>query len=130
MAKFFYKALKDNKTEVKGYVEAESSREAREKIRNLGFLPTNIHEESFETPAAEKTVPKVKSLSLSEKILFTSELHVMIASSIPIIDALETVEEQAHKPKVQILASDLKDMTKFLILYILDFVRLGRSQEV
>lgn len=67
MAKFFYKALKDNKTEVKGYVEAESSREAREKIRNLGFLPTNIHEESFETPAAEKTVPKVKSLSLSEK---------------------------------------------------------------
>lgn len=33
----------------------------------------------------------------------------MIASSIPIIDALETVEEQAHKPKVQILASDLKD---------------------
>lgn len=109
MAKFFYKALKDNKTEVKGYVEAESSREAREKIRNLGFLPTNIHEESFETPAAEKTVPKVKSLSLSEKILFTSELHVMIASSIPIIDALETVEEHAHKPKVQILASDLKD---------------------
>lgn len=109
MAKFFYKALKDNKTEVKGYVEAESSREAREKIRNLGFLPTNIHEESFETPAAEKTVPKVKSLSLSEKILFTSELHVMIASSIPIIDALETVEEHAHKPKVQILARDLKD---------------------
>lgn len=68
MAKFFYKALKDNKTEVKGYVEAESSREAREKVRGLGFLPTNIYEETFEKPAVETTPAKISHLSLSEKI--------------------------------------------------------------
>lgn len=109
MAKFFYKALKDNKTEVKGCVEAESSREAREKVRGLGFLPTNIYEETFEKPAVETTPAKISHLSLSEKIFFTSELQVMVASGIPVVEALETVEEHAHKPKIKLLARDLKE---------------------
>lgn len=109
MAKFFYVALKNNKTEVKGYVEAQDSREARDKIRGLGFLPTNIYEETFEKPKVEKTSPKVTSLSLSEKIFFTSELQVMLASSISVIEALDTVEEHAHKPKIKIIAQDLKE---------------------
>lgn len=109
MAKYFYKALKNNKTEVSGYVDAESSRDAREKVRGLGFLPTNIFEESFEKPEVNITPPKVSKLSLSEKIFFTSELQVMLSSSIPIIEALETVEEHAHKQKIRIIARDIKE---------------------
>ena len=109
MGRYFYKALKNNKTEVKGYIEAEDSRDAREKIRQLGFLPTNIYEETFEKPDVVKTVPKVTHLSLSEKIFFTSELQVLVASSIPVVESLATIEEHAHKPKIRILAGDLKE---------------------
>ncbi len=109
MAKFFYKALKNNKIEVKGYIEAENPREARDKVRGLGFLPTNIYEETFEKHPVENSVAKISRLSLSEKIFFTSELQVMLASSIPMIEALTTVEEHAHKPKIRIIANDLKN---------------------
>lgn len=110
MAQYFYKALKDNKTEVKGYVEAQSPREARDKIHKLGFLPTNIYEESFEKqPVEQRAVVKINRLSLSEKIFFTSELQVMTSSGIPIVEALATVEEHAHKPKLILLAKDLKE---------------------
>ena len=109
MAKYYYKALKNNKTEVSGYVDAENSRDAREKVRGLGFLPTNINEETFQKPVIKMEPPKITHLSLSEKIFFTSELHIMLSSSIPIIEALETVEEHAHKPKISLLAKDLKE---------------------
>ena len=109
MAKFFYKALKNNKIEVKGYIEADNPREARDKVRGLGFLPTNIYEETFEKTKIESPVSKISSLSLNEKIFFTSELQVMLASSIPMIEALTTVEAHAHKPKIRVIAKDLKD---------------------
>ena len=40
MAIYNYIALKNNKDIVKGKVDAQSLREARESIRNLGFIPT------------------------------------------------------------------------------------------
>lgn len=110
MAQYFYKALKNNKTEVKGYIEAESPKEARDKIHKMGFLPTNIYEESFEKKAfPSNKASKIEYLSLSDKIFFTSELEVMISSEISIAEALETLENHAHKPKLIMLARDLKE---------------------
>lgn len=112
MKKFYYKALKENKKEeVSGFIDAETPREAREKVRQLGFLPTNIHEEN---PLAEKvetitSEPVITSLTLDEKIFFTSELQVMLSSSISMIEALNVIVEHAHKPKIKKLAADLQE---------------------
>lgn len=45
MAIYNYVALKNNKDLVKGKVEAEDLRDAREQVRKLGFLPTKVYEE-------------------------------------------------------------------------------------
>ena len=45
MAIYNYIALKNNKDIVKGKVNAEDLREARESIRSLGFIPTKVYEE-------------------------------------------------------------------------------------
>ena len=51
MKKFYYKALtKEKMKQVSGYIDAETPREAREKVRQLGLLPTNIYEEEHFTP--------------------------------------------------------------------------------
>ena len=110
MAQYFYKALKNNKTEVKGYIEAESPKEARDKIHKMGFLPTNIYEESSEKKVHDANKSSyIDFLSLSDKILFTSELQVMLSSEISIAEALETLENHAHKPKLIMLARNLKE---------------------
>lgn len=107
MARFHYKALKNNKVEVKGILEAENAEEARFKIQQLGFVPTNIFEEHVEKPVIQQSTT-LKSLSLNDKLLFTSELCVMLASGISVPEALETAEIHAPKPQIKLLASDLK----------------------
>lgn len=75
MTKFQYKALK-NKTEfVEGEIEANSPREARQKILALGFLPTKVYTECCgeKQSYAEQSsvlvghIQNVKRLSLNEK---------------------------------------------------------------
>ena len=45
MTIYNYIALKNNKDIVKGKVNAEDLREARESIRSLGFIPTKVYAE-------------------------------------------------------------------------------------
>ena len=84
MAKYKYNALKSNNNIINGEIEASNPREAREKIRELGFLPTKIYlEQSLESQQSSDLISKevnssqinVSHLSLQEKIMFTSELE-------------------------------------------------------
>ena len=112
MKKFYYKALtKEKMKQVSGYIDAETPREAREKVRQLGFLPTNIYEEEPFTPIkANDAVSNiaVNRLSLDEKIFFTSELQVMLSAGIAMLEALNVISEHAHKQKIKLLAEDLR----------------------
>ena len=114
MAKYFYTALKDNKDLVKGEIEARNAREAREKIRELGFLPTKVYSEDaeFKDETISLTTTensRVSYLSLQEKIMFTSELEVMLSAGIPIIEALTTIENNSPKYKLKIICADIKN---------------------
>ena len=105
MAKYLYSALKNNNQIVKGEIEASNPREAREKIRKLGFVPTKVYTESvFVEPVEQEynlntaeTVHHITHLSLQEKIMFTSELEVLLSSGIPIIEALQSIEYNSPK---------------------------------
>lgn len=116
MAKFQYTALKNNKEIVKGGVEAASSREAREKIRQLGFIPTKVYMEEFQQPSIENNLPysgqyadkKITFLSLKDKISFTGELEVMLSAGIPILEALQTIEINAPSSKIKSICSNVK----------------------
>ena len=46
MAKYQYSALKNNNQIITGEIEAANPREAREKIRKLGFVPTKVYTEA------------------------------------------------------------------------------------
>lgn len=117
MSKYYYRALKNNNQIVKGEIEASNHRDAREKIRELGYLPTKIYTEVSEE---EKSVDNslhvshvtessnVSFLSLGEKIMFTSELQVLLSSGISILDALESIELNSPKHKIKTICSNLK----------------------
>lgn len=115
MAKYFYNALKSNSQLVKGEVEAASPREARDKIRKLGYLPTKVYVETVsdiensvvEKLPSENKNKKISFLSLSDKILFTSELEIMLASGIPILEALHSIEINTPKEKLRQIAGEL-----------------------
>ena len=77
MAIYNYIALKNNKDIVKGKVNAEDLREARESIRSLGFIPTKVYEEKTKgeednEKKAEVKGGKIKKLGLQDRMDFTS----------------------------------------------------------
>ena len=111
MPKFKYTALKVNKQFVDGEIEAYDLREAREKIRLLGFLPTKVYNEET---VAEKIVQhenvegKNLFLNLTQKISFTGELETMLSAGIPILDALVNIETNSHDLKLKEMAFTLR----------------------
>ncbi len=118
MGKYFYSALKNNKQIIKGEIEAASPREAREKIRQLGYIPTKVYIENYdisgETMVHNNVSPtysakRIKNLSLNDKILFTSELQVMLSSGIPILEALHVIESNTPKLKLRQLSNEIKE---------------------
>ncbi len=117
MTKFQYRALKNNKEFVKGEVEASSLREAREKIRLLGFIPTKIYVEEYSKSSsvsnssgsnAQSSKKDINFLSLKDKISFTSELEVLLSSGISILEALEVLEINSPSMNIKSICTTLK----------------------
>lgn len=116
MAKYKYKALQNNTQIVEGEVEAQSLREARELIRKLGFIPTKVYtEDAPQTQVQivtkqEKSTAKVpiKHLSLAQKINFTSQLETLLSAGIPILEALQTIENNSPDVKLKTISLNLR----------------------
>lgn len=115
MAVYNYNAIKNGKEIVKGKIEADSLREARENIVKLGFIPTkveedidkNLIEDSEKTNKSGKP-KKLPTLKLQDKIDFTSTLQILAQSGIPIIESLLFIENDAAKLRVRLVAQELR----------------------
>ena len=113
MTIYNYIALKNNKDIVKGKVNAEDLREARESIRSLGFIPTKVYEEKTKSEEdnekkTEVKGGKIKKLGLQDRMDFTSTLQILAQSGIPIIESLMFIENDAAKLKVRLVAKELR----------------------
>lgn len=112
MTIYNYVALKNNKDIVKGKIEADDLRGARDGIRKLGFIPTKVYEEKSKNDLKDVLTNinpgKIKNLRLGERIDFTSTLQILAQSGIPIIESLMFIENDAARPRVRIVARELR----------------------
>ena len=104
---FNYVALKDNKDVVKGKIEAADHKEARQLIRQMKLLPTQINEDVKSENQTVKS-KKLQPLSLQDKIDFTSTFQILLQSGIPVIEALMFLETDAAKEKLRNVAQELR----------------------
>ena len=101
---YSYKAIKSGK-ELKGEVTASNLKDARDIIRKMGLVPTQIIEFSDNK---YKKKDQISSLSLSEKIDFISTLQILLTSGIPAVESLMFMEQEAAKKKIRDMAKILK----------------------
>lgn len=108
MKRYFYRALKDRKEVVTGFVEAENQEDAKTKITQMGFLPAGIYSED-KIPKDIKLPSKtfIKKLGLKELMFFTSEFQMLVDSGISVFEALESLSRHAPSRKISIFADDL-----------------------
>jgi type IV pilus assembly protein PilC len=112
MAIYSYTALKNNKDIISGKIEAESLKEARANIRDMGFVPTKVTEDrvggAADKDIKEKKAPPIKTLNLQERIDFTSTMQILAQSGIPIIESLMFIENDAARKRVRAVAHELR----------------------
>ena len=107
MAIFVYTALKENKVTVTGRIEAFDAQDARNKLRDMNLLPTLVNELNDKKEGKIKA-GKIQSLSLREKIDFTSTLEILTSTGIPIIEALLFIEQNSDSQKVRSMSQEFR----------------------
>ena len=110
MALYFYQAFSKDGKKVSGYLDAASSVGVREKLMQQGIYPISI------VPAQEHGSSWwrslfVRTISVKEKILFTSQLAVLLKAGVPLLQSLELLVEQFTGSARSMLVS-IKDEVK------------------
>ena len=102
---YSYTALKQGREIVKGEITASNLKDARDVVRKMGLVPTQINEYS---DAKAKKAARIAALSLSEKIDFISTLQILLTSGIPAVESLMFMEQEAAKKKIRDMSKILK----------------------
>ena len=108
MGRYFYRAIKDRKEVVTGYLEAKSQEDAKKRVVDMGFMPAGIYSED-KIPRELRTLTRnyIKNISLRDRMLFTSELQMLLDSGISTFEALHSLAEHAPSKKIAFFAADL-----------------------
>lgn len=102
MPAYQYKALDDSGKMQKGVLEADSARQIRQQLRDKTLLPVEVVAVSEQDKKTTGFRLK-KSVSAYDLALITRQLSVLLASSIPLEQALASVAKQAQKSHIKSL---------------------------
>ena len=110
MAAFEYQAVTANGRKKKGVLEADTIRQVRQQLREKGWLPLSV------TPASaqEKQSAQRRGFSFKRKVkakdlaLITRQLSTLVASALPIEQALMAVADQTEKARLKNLLMSVR----------------------
>jgi general secretion pathway protein F len=105
MAAFDYVALDQRGRKQKGVLEADSSRQMRQLLRDRGLTPLTIEASSAKQQQQQKSFSNLLAshISVKELALFTRQLATLVQASLPLEEALSATAAQTSKPKVRSL---------------------------
>jgi type II secretory pathway component PulF len=112
MAIYKYRAKKDPQNMTEGKVEANSEKEAIEKINFLGLIPVQIEQESQgqQQSGGVSFAPNQRvKLRGREITVFSRQLASLLKSGVPILKSLNIIAEQSDSP---VLKSTLGNIYK------------------
>lgn len=102
MTAYNYRAIDPRGQAKKGSLEADSERQARQQLRDLGLLPTQIDAVSLQTEQLQSSGFRLeRSLANSDVALFTRQLSTLVESSIPLEEALHAITRQTDNRRLK-----------------------------
>src|SRR5690606_33531269 len=100
MAAFSYAALDTTGKEQRGVLEADSSRQVRQMLRDRGLAPLRI-EPAVKAAGVRRGLRLAgPSLGVAELALVTRQLATLLQAAMPLEEALGAVSRQSEKAKV------------------------------
>lgn len=110
MPKFSYIAKSPSGEEKTGLSDAKDAHELAKVLKNQGFILVNAKEsEKKKKMNIQISIPFIGGVSLTDKMMFTRNLQVMIASGLPLPRALGTLALQTKNAKFKSALLDIKE---------------------
>jgi type IV pilus assembly protein PilC len=94
MARFVYRAWDQSGRLETGVMEADSPRVAAASLQARGYLVTSVVEQE-QVVGAVRQVQRFFRINRQDLVLFTRQLATMLSAGLPIVTALNVLEEQA-----------------------------------
>ncbi|NDD91142.1 type II secretion system protein GspF [bacterium] len=90
-----FKAFTTDGKPQKGFIEAENSKVARQKLKKQGLMVTEITEKSASKPSTSQSIPFFGGrVGVKDVALMTRQLASLVKANIPLVEALNALVEQ------------------------------------
>ncbi len=110
MTTFAYKARNVSGQSVSGQMEAVSKSEILEKLRRLGYLPTEVTE-PFPTFHVGSLLNQLQWLKQEDLAMFNIQLSNLLQAGVPLLSSLQTMSSQIEN---RMLRSTVDSVAKFV----------------
>ena len=108
MPTFRYKAYNAAGGSVAGIVDADSERQALQQLKGQGLMPREVHEEGA-TEDVSTSFSFQRSISAADLALFTRRLATLVASSVPLFEAMGSLYEQEESGMLKQVLARVRD---------------------
>lgn len=114
MPVYEYTALDSTGKGIRGMIDAEGSRAARQKLRKQGIFPTSLTlTESREERAVYRREiqirPSRRRAGMRDVAIFTRQMGTLIASGLPLVEALEAQTEQIDNENLRRIVAEVRE---------------------
>lgn len=106
---FDYKAYGTDGKLKRGLVEAETQKAARQKLKKLGLMVTEIFEKSAARQSASSSIPFTSGrVGVRDVAMMTRQLASLVKANIPLVEALNALVDQTEKPSLKMVLAQVK----------------------
>jgi len=109
MPKYFYQAKSLKGEERSGTAEAKDTHQLARTLKDQGFILIKAEPKEFEERKFRFSLPFFGGVSLTEKMMFTRNLQVMIAAGLSLPKSLETLSAQTKNKKFKKALFEIKE---------------------
>jgi len=115
MPVFAYRGLAPNGRTINGVIDADSPRNARGKLRELGIFPTDLSPEQAAAKASRlwRWAPTFgRRIPATELSLLTRQLSALLGAGVQLVDALGALAEQTSRAATKRILSQVRESVR------------------
>jgi len=109
MAVFEYTALTSEGKTVTGVIDADSLKEARQKVKRSGVFPVDVIPGAARPSAAGRRSFLGERVSAAEVSVLTRQLATLLTAGLPLVDSLAALGEQVERTTVKRVVAAVRE---------------------
>ena len=110
MPVFEYKGLNQGGRNVRGTIDAENNRAARQRLKRDGIFVVDLKDKTKTAAKSKRASTSSKKVNVTDLAMMTRQLATLLKANIPLVEALAAVADQVENSTLKVAISDIKNM--------------------